>query len=75
MPVCIRVVICIMVVLYSLLHELGHRVSDKYDPETFVVKQETNNVREFVAPITEEELQNPHIAYFDRVNPGWKKVW
>ena len=30
--------------------------------------------QEHVAFISEEDLENPHIRYFDHLNPGWDKV-
>ena len=30
--------------------------------------------QEHVAFISEEDLENPHIRYFNRLNPGWIKV-
>ena len=31
-------------------------------------------LQEHVAFISEEDLENPHIRYFDHLNPGWDKV-
>jgi hypothetical protein len=57
------------------MDEFGSAYGELYDPETFVIKQQTHNIKDFVAPISEKELRKPHIAYFAKMNPEWQKVW
>jgi len=33
------------------------------------------NLQRHVAPLSEKDLANPHIAFFCEQNPGWQKVW
>lgn len=56
-----------------LMDEFGSAYGELYDPETFVIKQQTHNIKDFVAPISEKELRKPHIAYFAKMNPEWQK--
>ena len=46
----------------------------KYNPETFVIEQEDNYLKENLTALSEQDLQNPHIKFFVERNPGWKKV-
>ena len=44
-----------------------------YNPETFVLKRELSNLKSHVAQISEKDLQNPHIQFFVKTNPDWKR--
>ena len=60
----------------SVLNEFGEGIAhanEVYDRETCVLKRELSTIREHVAPITSEELKNPHIRFFAETNPGWSK--
>ena len=48
--------------------------TENYNQETCVLEREYSYLKEHVAPITDEELKNPHIKFFTEQNPGWKKV-
>ena len=48
--------------------------AENYNQETCVLEREYSYLKEHVAPITDEELKNPHIKFFTEQNPGWKKV-
>jgi hypothetical protein len=48
------------------------RPNEEYDPDTFVLKRELSRIKDFVAPISAEELKNPHIRFFAELNPGWR---
>ena len=48
--------------------------NETYNPETFVLEREVSHVKNFVAPISEKELLNPNIKFFNERNPGWRKV-
>ena len=48
--------------------------SETYDPDTGVLHREYSHLKEYVAPITDAELKNPHIKFFVEQNPGWMKV-
>jgi hypothetical protein len=47
---------------------------DEYDRDTFVLRRRTAIVNEHLAAISERELQNPHISFFNERNPGWREV-
>lgn len=58
----------------SLLLEFANSVvksGEIFNPETFVLQREISHVKDFVAPISDEQLQNPHIKFFIDQNPGW----
>ena len=60
----------------KLVNEFADSVRGQYEdynPETFVLKREVSNLKCHVAPITEEEMKNPHIKFFAECNPGWSK--
>lgn len=60
----------------SILNEFGEGIAhanEVYDRETCVLKRELSTIREHVAPITADELDNPHIRFFAETNPGWRK--
>ena len=60
----------------SLIDEFGYSMETstrKYNPDTGVLVQDNIQLEEHQAPITEEELTNPHIAHFVKLNPGWDK--
>lgn len=60
----------------SLIREFAESVqsqSEKYNPETFVLERELSCVKDFVCPISEEDLKNRHIRFFVERNPGWSK--
>lgn len=44
---------------------------DVYDPERCVIERTLSNIKDFVAPMTERQLENPHIKFFQETNPGW----
>ena len=46
----------------------------KYNPETFVIEQDNNQLSDHLTILRERDLQNPHIKFFVESNPGWKKV-
>ena len=46
---------------------------EEYDPETCVLKRELSHMKESIAPISPTDLNNPHIQFFNRQNPGWCK--
>ncbi len=46
---------------------------DVYYPERCVIERNLSSIKEFVAPLTSQELQNPHIKFFQETNPGWDK--
>ena len=46
----------------------------KYNPETFVIEQESNHLLDHLTVLSERDLQNPHIKFFVERNPGWKEV-
>lgn len=48
--------------------------SEYYNEETSVLHREYSHLKEYVAPVTEDELKNPHIKFFVEQNPGWMKV-
>ena len=47
---------------------------DECDRDTFVLRRRTATVHEQLAAISERDLQNPHIRFFNEHNPGWKEV-
>ena len=47
---------------------------DEYDRETFVLRRRTVVVNEHLVSISERDLLNPHIRFFNERNPGWRKV-
>uniref|UniRef100_A0A1X7VDM5 Uncharacterized protein n=1 Tax=Amphimedon queenslandica TaxID=400682 RepID=A0A1X7VDM5_AMPQE len=49
------------------------RPDEVYNPDTFVLEREMTQLKNYVAPITKEELKNPHVKFFTERNPGWKK--
>ncbi len=60
----------------SIIDEFGRGIataSEVFDEVHGVLKRELSQVREHVAHISEEELQNPHIRFFTEWNPGWTK--
>lgn len=59
----------------NLLNEFAGSVcmsNETYNPDTFVLERELSNLKSHVAPISEEDLENPHIRFFTDRNPGWK---
>ncbi len=46
---------------------------DVYDPKRCVIERTLSNMKDFVAPLTERELENPHIKFFHETNPGWQR--
>ncbi|KAL5499378.1 hypothetical protein EMCRGX_G010777 [Ephydatia muelleri] len=47
--------------------------TENYNQETCVLEREYSYIKEHVAPITDDELKNPHIKFFTEQNPGWRK--
>ena len=61
----------------DLLEEFAESVrlpDEVYNPETFVLEREISYLKDFVAVISEQDLKNPHIRFFNEQNPGWTKV-
>ena len=59
----------------NLMNQFANDVrmgNESYDPDTFVLKRELSNLKSHVAPITESDLENPHIRFFAKSNPGWQ---
>ena len=46
---------------------------DVYDPKRCVIERTISSTKEFVAPISAQELKNPHIKFFQETNPGWQQ--
>ncbi len=46
---------------------------DVYCPERCVIERKVSSIKDFVAPLTSQELQNPHILFFKETNPGWQE--
>ena len=46
---------------------------EEYDKETCVLKRETSSMKGNVAPIIPTDLKDPHIQFFTKQNPGWRK--
>ena len=49
-------------------------LEDSYDPVTCVIHRESSTLKPYIAPIKAHLLQNPHIKYFQQLNPEWHKV-
>ena len=47
---------------------------DEYDRDTFVLRRRVGVANEHLAPISERDLQNPHINFFNQRNSGWREV-
>lgn len=45
---------------------------ESFDPEACVVRKESNRLKDYVAPITEVDLQDPDINFYTQKNPGYK---
>lgn len=61
----------------SIMDEFGASfasLEDSYDPVTCVIHRESSTLKPFIAPIKAHLLQNPHIKYFQQLNPEWHKV-
>ena len=61
----------------NIIHDYAESVkrpSETYNPETFILERELSQARRFLAPISERELLNQHIKFFNEQNPGWRKV-
>jgi len=61
----------------NLLRDYAESVKsagEVYNPETFVLERENSHLKDYVAAITEQDLKNPHIKFFNERNPGWMKV-
>ena len=61
----------------NLLRDYAESVKsagEVYNPETFVLERENSHLKDYVAAITEQDLKNPHIKFFNGQNPGWMKV-
>ena len=48
--------------------------ADSFDRESSVLKRRVGVVKHHVAPISEHDLKNPHIRFFNERNPGWREV-
>lgn len=47
--------------------------SEEYDRESCVLKRELSSMKPSVAPISLIDLENPHIQFFTKKNPGWHR--
>lgn len=47
--------------------------SYSYEEGLLIPKETKDCLKDFVAPIHEKHLQNPHIKFFAEANPDWKK--
>ena len=47
---------------------------DEYDRNTFVLRRKTVVLDKQLAAISDRDLQNPHIRFFNERNPGWREV-
>ena len=59
--------------IQQVLHALGRqKFSEDYDPAAGVVQSNAKQyrLREGLADITPERLRDPHVKFFDEVNPG-----
>ena len=59
------------------MDEFGHSfetATERYCTKTHVIAIEATKLKMNVAPINEDLLQNPHIKYFQELNPEWQKV-
>lgn len=59
----------------KVLDTLGQkRYGEYYNPETGIICYPTDyHLREGIGDITEKELEDPRIAFFQATNPGWAK--
>ena len=60
----------------TLINEFARTVqrpSEKYNADTFVLERELSCVKDFVCPISKEDLKNHHIRFFVERNPDWYK--
>ena len=60
----------------KLIDEFGLSVKsadEVYNPERCVLQRTLSAMKEFVAPILEHDLENPHIKFFQETNPGWQQ--
>lgn len=60
----------------SLLNDYGMSVkspNEEYDPETFVLRRERTSMKDGVAVLQPEDLENAHVKFFVERNPGWVK--
>ena len=53
---------------------LNKREGMKYNPETFVIEQDSYTLPDHLTILKQRDLQNPHLRFFVERNPGWKKV-
>ena len=59
------------------MDEFGHSngpTGKIYIPKTCVLKREATKLKINVAPINDDLLNNPHVKYFQELNPEWQKV-
>lgn len=47
--------------------------SEDFNRDTLVLKRRVGLIREHVAPISERDLANTHIKFFNDHNPGWRQ--
>lgn len=60
----------------KLINEFASSVKsadEVFDPKRCVLERTLSAMKEFVAPILKHDLANPHIAFFQETNPGWKQ--
>ena len=60
----------------SLLNSFAESVlfpEETYNPDTFILEREMSHVKQHVATVTPQDLDNPHIKFFTDRNPGWEK--
>ena len=48
--------------------------SDSFNRDTLVLRRRFGVMKGHVAAISERDLSNPHINFFNKHNPGWREV-
>ena len=57
-----------------LNHLAGERFGALFDPERgIVVFPQPQILRHFLAKLPSSRLSNPHVRFFEHINPGWKR--
>jgi hypothetical protein len=57
----------------SLLDEFGRKISDSYNPQTFVAsrRSDVGRLNLSLNTIPDSLMKNPHVKFFVETNPGW----
>jgi len=56
-----------------VIDSLGNRYyGDDYRPDSGTVVKKSNRLRDHVAPLTDEMMQDPHIQFYAESNPGYQ---